>query len=137
MLKIEKSSKYIKKEELEKVTEVIFEYLNESFDIGVKFACENCIRGLNKEYRGKDEPTNVLSFNTDEDSKNGDIVICESVVEKEANELNYDAADLVILYFIHGILHLAGFDHIKDADRDKMEDTEQLILSKLRVDICR
>lgn len=137
VLNIIKPSKYVSEKLLKKTVKEVFLILNESFDIGVKFACEDCIKGLNREYRGKDEATNVLSFNTDEDSKSGDIVICESVVEKESKKLNYNVADLIILYFIHGILHLAGFDHINRKDRDKMEKTEQLILNKLGVKIER
>lgn len=136
-LSIIKPSKYVTEKLLQKAVEEVFSYLDEKFEIGVKFACENCIRGLNREYRGKDETTNVLSFNTDDTSKNGDIVICESVVEKEARELGYPEKDLILLYFIHGIFHLAGFDHINNEDRDKMEKAEEEILSKMGVQIER
>lgn len=136
-LTIVKPSKYVGDKLLLEVAGEVFSYLDEEYDVSVKFACENCIRSLNKEYRGKDEVTNVLSFNQDNDSKNGDIVICEAVVERESTELGYSVEDLDLLYLIHGMLHLAGYDHTNAADRAKMEGVEQEILSKVGISISR
>lgn len=134
-LTIVKPSKYVDRKLLENLTQEVFDYLGEEFSVSVKFACENCIRGLNKEYTGKDEPTNVLSFT--DDTGGGDIVICESVVEKEAKKLKYFESDLILLYFVHGMLHLAGFDHTNEEERAKMEKAEEAILSKIGVKIER
>lgn len=136
-LTIVKPSKYIDEKLLQKVAEEVFSYLGEEFEVNVKFACENCIQGLNKQYRGKDEPTNVLSFNQDDETKNGDIVICEAVVKREAVNLGYEVRDLDILYLVHGMLHLAGYDHENDSDRAKMEAIEEEILNKMDVNIIR
>jgi probable rRNA maturation factor len=122
---------------LTEVAEEVFSYLSEDFEVNVKFACENCVRKLNKQYRGKDEPTNVLSFNIDPESKEGDILICESVVAKEATELKHAPKDLDLLYLVHGMLHLAGFDHTNDTERVKMETVEEEILSKVGISISR
>lgn len=136
-LNIVKSSKYLKKELLLKVCGEVFSYIGEEFEVNIKFACKNCIQELNKKYLGKDKPTNVLSFNHEKDVKSGDIIICESVVEIEANKLNYRPEEITILYVVHGMLHLAGFDHKKDKDRVKMELIECSILKKLGIEIER
>lgn len=132
---IVKPSQYLDKKTILRVAAEVFSFLGEEFEVGVKFACENCIRGLNKQYRGKDEPTNVLSFNNEEHNKNGDIVICESFVEGEAKELKTAVSDLELLYLVHGMLHLAGFDHTKPGERVKMEKIEKAILNKIGLEI--
>ena len=136
-LNIIKPSKYVSDKLLTEVAGEVFSFLGEEFKVGVKFASENYIRSLNKQYRGKDEPTNVLSFNNEEYSKNGDIVICESFVEGEAKELKIEVSDLELLYLVHGMLHLAGFDHTKPVERDKMEETERDILAKVGIKMKR
>lgn len=134
---IVKSSKYAGDKLLTEVAGEVFSYLGEEYEVSVKFACEVCIRKLNKQYRGKDEPTNVLSFNTDEKTKDGDILICEAVVEREAAALNHTPLELDLLYLVHGMLHLAGYDHTNEAERAKMEAAEEAILHKVGIDIKR
>lgn len=137
MLSIVSPSKYLSESRLKKAAEAVFGFVGEEFEVNIKFACESCIQGLNKEYMGKDEPTNVLSFNHEKDTKNGDIVVCETVVEHEADELGYKPEEMSLLYVVHGILHLAGFDHKNNEDRAKMEAIESDILKKLGVKIER
>jgi probable rRNA maturation factor len=89
-------------------------------------------RTLNKDYRGKDYATNVLSFPYEtEPVVSGDLVICASVVASEAaaQEKPLDAhyAHLTV----HGMLHLQGWDHDNDADAQAMEDEERKILAAL------
>ena len=81
---------------------------------------------LNLTYRGKDKPTNVLSFPFEvppgmEMSLLGDLVICRQVVEKEAQ------AHMVV----HGSLHLLGYDHIEDDEAEEMEALETEIMLAL------
>jgi len=136
-LRIVKTSKYIDKKLLENAVKEVFSYLDEEFEVNVKFVSEDYIHDLNKKHIGKDEPTNVLSFNHDNNSKGGDIVICEAVVGCEASKFNYKPEELSLLYMVHGILHLAGLDHTNEVDRAKMELVENKILSKLGVKIER
>jgi probable rRNA maturation factor len=136
-LTIVKPSKYATEELLTDVAGEVFSYLGEEFEVNVKFVCEKCIQGLNREFRGKNEPTNVLSFNASGGEKGGDIAICEPVVEKEARELNFEPQELCMLYLVHGMLHLAGFDHTSVPERDKMEKMEETILAKVGVQIER
>ncbi|KAB2923568.1 MAG: rRNA maturation RNase YbeY [Dechloromonas sp.] len=89
-------------------------------------------RELNKEYRGKDYATNVLSFPYDtEPVVMGDLVICPSVVAREAAEQNKPLAAHYAHLTVHGMLHLQGRDHDNDEDAQAMEDEEREILAAL------
>ncbi len=87
---------------------------------------------LNREYRGKDYATNVLSFPYDtEPVVMGDLVICPGVVAREAAEQG-KAADAHYAHLtVHGMLHLQGWDHENDEDAQAMEDEEREILAAL------
>jgi len=93
---------------------------------------------LNQQYRGKDKPTNVLSFPFEvpeeiELDLLGDLIICTKVVEQEAKQqhkvLHTHWAHLVI----HGCLHLLGYDHINEQDAEEMEKLEVQLLSTLNI----
>ena len=93
---------------------------------------------LNKRYRDKDKPTNVLSFPMQSPEEVdmcllGDIALCASVINREALQQakNHDAhwAHMVV----HGMLHLQGFDHIEEQEAEEMEQLEIKILSELGI----
>lgn len=87
---------------------------------------------LNAEYRGKDYATNVLSFPYDtEPVVMGDLVICPSVVAREAAEQNKPLAAHYAHLTVHGMLHLQGWDHDNDDDAEAMENEEKEILAAL------
>lgn len=87
---------------------------------------------LNKTYRGKDYPTNVLTFPMFEDPfLMGDIVICAPVVEKEAREQNKSLITHYAHLTVHGILHLHGYDHLTEKQAQLMESIEVTTLQKL------
>ena len=87
---------------------------------------------LNNEYRGKDYATNVLSFPYDtEPVVLGDLVICPSVVAREAAEQNKPLAAHYAHLTVHGMLHLQGWDHENDDEAQEMEDEEREILAAL------
>ncbi|HXE37394.1 MAG TPA: rRNA maturation RNase YbeY [Azonexus sp.] len=89
-------------------------------------------QALNKEYRGKDYATNVLSFPYDSEPVIlGDLVICPSVVAREANEQNKPLAAHYAHLTVHGMLHLQGWDHDNDEDAEAMENEERDILAAL------
>ncbi len=116
------------------------------------------IRALNKQYRGKDKATNVLSFPFEQpdfsipeipgidvdchDSEGftlpvnflGDLIICSQVVEQEAKEQTKAALHHWAHMVVHGTLHLLGYDHIDDNEAEEMEDLEKVILHKLGID---
>jgi probable rRNA maturation factor len=94
---------------------------------------------LNRDYRGKDYATNVLTFDyndggPDDNPTQADIILCTDVLLKEAQEqgktLQAHCAHLVV----HGVLHAQGYDHEDDAEADEMEGIETAILAKLGIE---
>lgn len=91
---------------------------------------------LNHDYRGKDKPTNVLSFPFEappgiELPLLGDLVICASVVENEALEQQKALEAHWAHMVVHGCLHLLGYDHIEDAEAEEMESLETTLITGL------
>ncbi|KFZ36420.1 endoribonuclease YbeY [Shewanella mangrovi] len=91
---------------------------------------------LNHEYRGKDKPTNVLSFPFEappgiELPLLGDLVICVPVVEREAAEQNKPLQAHWAHMVVHGCLHLLGYDHIEDDEAEEMESIETQLIESL------
>ena len=90
---------------------------------------------LNGQFRGKDKPTNVLSFSYDDlKSYLGDIIICLPVVEREALEQSKKITAHLAHMVVHGVLHLLGYDHEQNDEAEVMEATEQHILAKIGID---
>jgi len=89
-------------------------------------------QALNKEYRGKDYATNVLSFPYDSEPVIvGDLVICPNVVAREAAEQNKPLVAHYAHLVVHGMLHLQGWDHDNDDDAEAMENEEKEILAAM------
>jgi probable rRNA maturation factor len=88
-------------------------------------------RRLNREFRGKDHATNVLSFPYSTKPLEGDLVICAPVVAREAKEQGKAIRAHHAHMLVHGLLHLAGFDHEKRRDAERMEGRERRILARL------
>ncbi|SHF66857.1 rRNA maturation RNase YbeY [Vibrio gazogenes] len=91
---------------------------------------------LNSQYRGKDKPTNVLSFPFEAPpgvtlDLLGDLVICLEVVEQEADEQHKPLLAHWAHMVVHGSLHLLGYDHIDDDEAVEMESLETEIMLKL------
>lgn len=105
-------------------------------EVSLRIVDADEITELNRQYRGKDYPTNVLSFPADlPEELNlpllGDIVICAAVVEREAVEQHKPSAAHWAHMVVHGTLHLLGYDHIDDDEADIMEGREIAILQQL------
>ncbi|MCP2041500.1 putative rRNA maturation factor [Neisseria sp. HSC-16F19] len=108
-------------------------------DIGIVLCGEDEARAYNRDYRGKDYATNVLSFALNEgetvwqpqDSLNGDLVFCPAVVAREAAEQGKTVAAHYAHLTVHGVLHLMGYDHIDEAEAEAMEALETTILHQL------
>ena len=93
---------------------------------------ENEGRVLNRDFRGKDYATNVLTFVYDEtEPLSGDIVICAPVVEKEATEQGKQLQAHYAHMTLHSVLHLQGYDHENEADAVEMEALETAFMLKL------
>ncbi len=105
-------------------------------EVSVRITDADEITMLNRQYRGKDYATNVLSFPADLPPELklphlGDIAICADVVEREAREQNKSSEAHWAHMVIHGTLHLLGYDHVDDADAEIMEALEIEILRTL------
>ncbi|HET6805422.1 MAG TPA: rRNA maturation RNase YbeY [Frateuria sp.] len=95
-------------------------------------------RALNRDYRGKDYATNVLSFPAElppgvDLPLIGDLAICAPVVAREAAEQGKKPRDHWAHLTVHGTLHLLGYDHIEEADAEAMEALERRILAGLGI----
>jgi len=89
-------------------------------------------RALNREYRGKDYATNVLTFDYSHEPVVGaDLVICAEVVEKEAAEMGIPLLEHYAHMLVHGTLHAQGYDHEEDDEAECMEARETEIMAGL------
>ncbi|WBH17325.1 rRNA maturation RNase YbeY [Sphingomonas radiodurans] len=118
-----------------------------SVEVSVRLTSDDEVHALNRQYRGKDKPTNVLSFPMvqpdliDTVSQNsddgevllGDIVIAHGVCTQEAQERGISLEDHLSHLIVHGTLHLLGYDHMTDEDGDAMEGIERDALATLGI----
>lgn len=115
-----------------------------TIELSITFTNDKEIKEINKNYRGVDKTTNVLSFPLFEKEflkiykkspyiSLGDIILSIETIENEAKEQNKTFNNHLIHLIVHSILHLFGFDHIKDIEADVMENLEIKVLEKLSI----
>jgi probable rRNA maturation factor len=111
-------------------------------ELSVVLSSDRLVRRLNRDYRGRDEPTNVLSFAELDGPANaapsgphllGDVVLARETVVREAGEQGKRAADHLAHLVVHGVLHLLGHDHENRRDAEVMEALEREILGRLGI----
>lgn len=107
-----------------------------NFELTIRIVDNSESQSLNHQYRGKDKPTNVLSFPFEvpegiELDLLGDLIICAPVVKAEASEQEKPIIAHWAHMVVHGCLHLLGFDHITEEEALEMETLEIDILAKL------
>ncbi|WGJ14617.1 rRNA maturation RNase YbeY [Methylocapsa sp. D3K7] len=106
-------------------------------EISVVLCGDAFIRELNRKWRGRDEPTNVLSFPAAGDLASapllGDIIIAFETTAREAAEAGKPLRDHLAHLVVHGFLHLIGHDHAETAEAVAMETLERAILAKLGI----
>lgn len=142
------------KNNIKKLYEVAGEVLNEDFSdacVSLNFVDEEEIQTLNRDFRQIDKATDVLSFpNLDKRVEQsikefspeidgeklflGDIVICKKVAYSQAKEYGHSKKREVCFLALHGLLHLLGYDHIKEEEEKLMKETAEKILSKFGVE---
>lgn len=115
----------IDKNKIQRVVNAVLPKSKAVREFGLVFVSPAEMSGLNKKYRGRKGPANVLSFDT------GDVVLCPSVIKVEAKEYGLPEADWMTRLIVHGILHLAGYRHDGRKDTGKMEKLEKRIWEKL------
>ena len=115
--------------------------------ISVSFVDKAEIRRLNKEYRGVDKTTDVLSFpafevgaipaeeelEEDEELALGDVVICEEVCRRQAEEYGHSEEREIIYLFVHSVFHLLGYDHETEDDKQDMRAREEGVMELLGI----
>jgi probable rRNA maturation factor len=112
--------------------------VDRALEVSVVLTNDPSIQTLNAEYRGKDKPTNVLSFATLDDEDTiippdgpihiGDIILALETLQREAVDMDKSLQDHMTHLLIHGTLHLLGYDHMNDEDANIMETLEINVL---------
>jgi probable rRNA maturation factor len=107
-------------------------------ELAIVLSDDSQVRRLNGQWRGIDRPTNVLSFPSPGPSADGprllgDIVIAYETTAREARDEQKPFAHHLSHLAVHGFLHLVGYDHENDADAERMEACERMILARLDV----
>lgn len=109
-------------------------------EVSLLFTDDESVRVINAEWRKIDKPTNVLSFPAfplEPGGKPGpmlgDIILAEETIRREALELDKSFDDHLTHLLVHGFLHLFGYDHMNDADAERMEALETRILAGLGI----
>jgi probable rRNA maturation factor len=114
----------------------------ESHCVSVALLSDAEVRSLNKVFRGKDAPTNVLSFPSAASARGaskgapaflGDVALAYETVASEASSQGQSVLQHAAHLVTHGVLHLAGFDHGAEAEAERMEQTERTILAKFGI----
>lgn len=102
--------------------------------LGLRLVDEEEGRQLNRDFRGKDYATNVLTFEygqDDDGQASGDIVLCVPVLHREAAEQQKPLLDHAAHLVVHGVLHALGYDHIQEDEAQHMESLEVAILATM------
>ncbi len=123
----------------EKAVDAALTSASRSKEITILFADDAALKTMNKDWRGKNKPTNVLSFPAAKELKLprgqikplGDIALAFETVAKEAAVSGKSIRDHTTHLIVHGVLHLLGYDHESDVDAAIMEAKEIRILKKL------
>jgi probable rRNA maturation factor len=114
----------------------------ERAELSLVLADDAMVQELNRQYRGQDKPTNVLSFAAldDEDAPTtdgplllGDVIIAYETTNAEAEAEGKSLSDHLSHLVVHGVLHLLGFDHMEEDEADEMEGLESSILGMLSI----
>jgi len=105
-------------------------------ELTIYLAGDAIVRDLNRDFRGKDKPTNVLSFPASAGPRPagapvmlGDVIIAHETVVREAAAQGKSVADHLIHLIVHGVLHLLGYDHEKAGEARRMEAIEVRVLA--------
>ena len=139
-----KSSKFIKLSKSE-ILDVVIEVLKtveykftKNHQLNLSFVSSEEMQLLNKTYRNKDKPTNVLSFELpenfpvgDEKTLIGEIALCEEIIHEESKKYKKIFENRLKHMIIHGLLHLIGFDHVNKGEGNKMESVEKKIMKSI------
>lgn len=106
-------------------------------ELSVAFVSERDMRRLNKQWRGKDRVTDVLSFSPSYELRTTsypEILISYDQAKRQAAELGHSTRDEIVFLIVHGVLHVFGYDHETPADAKRMFPLQTKILNRLGID---
>lgn len=122
--------------------------LGDATEVDVTIVDDEEIHALNRDYRGVDRPTDVLSFALDEDTEEsdepelvdapeehllGDIIISAETAQRQGEEFGHGLEREIVYLAVHGLLHLLGYDHMTDADKAVMRAKEEEALREIKM----
>lgn len=136
---------HVSAESLEEISKNIFSFLeiDSQSDLSILIDSDSTLKKLNRQYRGFDQPTDVLSFESDDINPEtgfvtlGDIAISYQTAEKQAAEAGHPVANEIALLLVHAILHLIGYDHNTKEEKQEMWAEQQSVLEHLGIKINR
>lgn len=112
-------------------------------EMSLSFVDKNEIQEINRDYRGKDVPTDVISFALNDETDEveilgleedintlGDVIICVEIAKEQAQEYNHSFDREIGFLAVHGLLHLLGYDHMEEADEKIMFSKQEEILEQ-------
>lgn len=116
----------------------------ENGEVSITLTDNAYIHKLNKQYRGIDRPTDVLSFALNESEEPeieggmavnvlGDLIISVERAEEQAADFGHSVRREMAFLTVHGMLHLLGYDHMKDEEREEMEAEQRFVMEKLGI----
>ena len=116
----------------------------ENGEVSVTLTDNEYIHALNKQYRGIDRPTDVLSFALNESEEPemidgpdvnvlGDLIISVERAEEQAADYGHSVKREIAFLTVHGMLHLLGYDHMEDEEREEMEAEQRFVMEKLGI----
>jgi probable rRNA maturation factor len=123
---------------IEACARLLLEECEDCYEVGLTIVSEETIRALNREFRDKDEVTDVLSFalydEMDEEEAYiylGDSVLCYARARSQADDYGHSIERELVYLFAHSLLHMLGYDHETEEDRQRMRQKEEETMQKL------
>ena len=130
-------------EKLQRAAELVLKSENvcgENAEISLTLVSPDEIRELNRDYRGVDSVTDVLSFPQFESAEDvpkdgeiclGDVVICHEKIEEQAEEFGHSYEREFVYLFVHSMLHLMGYDHMQEDEKAVMRNKEEEVMNRM------
>ncbi|MFQ5861965.1 MAG: rRNA maturation RNase YbeY [Candidatus Brocadiales bacterium] len=127
----------IKKQRIREVVKEVLHREKVDAELSIAFVDKDEITRLNKRFLGREEPTDVLSFPLDTKARRitGEVVVCVPVAVEYATDTKTEVEGELMLYVVHGVLHLLGYDDADKKGADTMHRVEKEILSKFGYEV--
>lgn len=125
VVEIYNQTKYrVNKKKLTVLTKFVLKKLNKKYNVSIVLVGKKEMKRINKLYRGIDKATDSLSFSYSEEMF-GEILICPEYIRNQTKLLKVDHASLYEAVLIHSVLHVCGYDHVKQRQAEAMEKIEK------------